>query len=396
MYLPSDIILTDFCPLSITTPLTQEKSIEYLIQLITRYICTHTPSEKPSAVERSVRESVEYFAVSPEHIHSRELYALTLTDNQSSPSKKLHNEGFYCIDNFPYEMSVRVRMEENARLAERILNRLYHQQQTPPETLIHVTSSGYSAPSPAQRFLANKGWTETVVSHIYHLGCYAAFPAVRAAAGALHTSLALPTHRGDKRVDILHTEYFSLHLNPTAREPEDIIAFTLFGDGFIKYSVVPGTEYTPENGGLRLIAMHEQLLPASADAMTWDIDTHSFALHLSKSVPTQIRDHCLDFTHHLCAKACIDLASQKDTMAYAIHTGGPKILDFIEEQLHLPAKALRHSRELLFDRGNMSSAACPHLWDRLIRDQDIAKGTLVLSLGFGPGLTMAGMIFEKV
>jgi predicted naringenin-chalcone synthase len=44
----------------------------------------------------------------------------------------------------------------------------------------------------------------------------------------------------------------------------------------------------------------------------------------------------------------------------------------------------------------MSSAACPHIWERIIGDETIKPGTKVLSLGFGPGLTVAGMIMEKV
>jgi hypothetical protein len=47
--------------------------------------------------------------------------------------------------------------------------------------LIHVSCSGYAAPSPAQRLLAEKRWHSTAVTHSYHMGCYGAFPAIRTA-----------------------------------------------------------------------------------------------------------------------------------------------------------------------------------------------------------------------
>ena len=43
----------------------------------------------------------------------------------------------------------------------------------------------------------------------------------------------------------------------------------------------------------------------------------------------------------------------------------------------------------------MSSATLPHVWMRLLEDDAVASGTLVVSLAFGPGLTICGGIFRK-
>ncbi len=50
------------------------------------------------------------------------------------------------------------------------------------------------------------------------------------------------------------------------------------------------------------------------------------------------------------------------------------------------------SREVLFRFGNMSSATLPHVWTTLVNDASVAVGTPVVSLAFGPGLTMCGAL----
>lgn len=396
--LPS-VILTDFCPVQISQPVPQEVYIDSLARMMTKARLADCPAASPDdvqAITAKVRENVERFAVSPQYIAARELNAFTAPTTRSTPSGTPVFWAFPDIDKLPQGQPINIRMTDNDRLSDEVFAKVYEHVTKPPDELVHVTSGGYSAPSPPQRFLAERGWGNTVVDHVYHMGCFGAFPAARTASGALLTSYALEPNSPKKRADVIHAEYFSLHVDLGAQEPEDIISFTLFGDGFIKYSAVPDSEYDQTCGGLRIMAMQDTILADSAGEMTWHLNTHQFTLHLAKTVPQHIRDNCLAFARTLCAKAGIDFETERHDMAYAIHTGGPKILDFVEEELGLDSTKLAHSRRLLLERGNMSSAACPHIWDSIVRDETIAKGTKVLSIGFGPGLTVAGMIMEKV
>jgi predicted naringenin-chalcone synthase len=43
----------------------------------------------------------------------------------------------------------------------------------------------------------------------------------------------------------------------------------------------------------------------------------------------------------------------------------------------------------------MSSATLPHVWARLLDDTSVAPGTPIVSLAFGPGLTVCGGLFRK-
>jgi len=43
----------------------------------------------------------------------------------------------------------------------------------------------------------------------------------------------------------------------------------------------------------------------------------------------------------------------------------------------------------------MSSATLPHVWKAILDDDAVPSGTLIVSLAFGPGLTIAGAILRK-
>ena len=103
----------------------------------------------------------------------------------------------------PEGAGTRARTRHFARVTERVLEALYDDDDpslVPPRDLLHVTCTGYASPSAAQRLVARRGWGRaTRVLHAYHMGCYAALPAVRMAA-------ALVGGGGSERVDVVHTE----------------------------------------------------------------------------------------------------------------------------------------------------------------------------------------------
>jgi predicted naringenin-chalcone synthase len=43
----------------------------------------------------------------------------------------------------------------------------------------------------------------------------------------------------------------------------------------------------------------------------------------------------------------------------------------------------------------MSSATLPHIWQALVADDRVKDGALILSLAFGPGLTVSGNLLRK-
>lgn len=265
-------------------------------------------------------------------------------------------------------------------LADAYFDETYATQDDPPDELIHVTCTGYLAPSAAQKLVAAKRW-RTRVTHAYHMGCYAAVPALRIAMGSLATAL---------RVDIVHTELCSLHLDPADHRLEQLVVQSLFADGLIRYSVVP------DDGGmgLRVRGLHECIVPDSADAMSWVVSDHGMQMTLARDVPERIAAALRPFLIDLFRRAGLSLSELADSV-FAIHPGGPRIIDGVRDVLELDEAQVRTSREVLRDHGNMSSATLPHVWMRLLGDPSIPRGTLIPSLAFGPGLTVCGAVLEK-
>jgi predicted naringenin-chalcone synthase len=247
-----------------------------------------------------------------------------------------------------------------------------------PDDLVHVTCTGYVSPSGAQQLVAGRGW-QTRVTHAYHMGCYAAVPAVRMAAGF--------SAMGSRRVDLVHTELCSLHLDPADHRIEQLVVHSLFADGLIRYSLVPDGP-----SGLSLLALHEQLVPDTTGAMRWINGDHGMYMTLARDVPDQIAGVLREFVIELYRRAGLEVGRLRDSL-FAVHPGGPRIIDGVQQTLELADAQLAASRAVLYDHGNMSSATLPHVWMRL--DQSAAPGTLIASLAFGPGLTVCGALFEK-
>src|SRR5205807_2488857 len=77
--------------------------------------------------------------------------------------------------------------------------------------------------------------------------------------------------------------------------------------------------------------------------------------------------------------------------SWAVHPGGPRIVDAVEEGLGLPRGATDVSRAVLADHGNMSSPTLLFILDRLRADRAPRP---CVALGFGPGLTAEAALFR--
>ena len=129
--------------------------------------------------------------------------------------------------------------------------------------------------------------------------------------------------------------------------------------------------------------------------MTWSCSDWGMQMGLLRDVPERIAGVLIAFVERLAQRAGLGSRDLRDAI-YAVHPGGPKILDRAREVLRLDEAQLACSRKILLERGNMSSATLPHVWMELVRDPAIVDGRAIVSLAFGPGLTICGAIMRKV
>src|ERR1700733_14215532 len=115
-------------------------------------------------------------------------------------------------------------------------------------------------------------------------------------------------------------------------------------------------------------------------------------MKLAKDVPQQIAGALPSFMAKLLSETKISSAD----IYFAIHPGGPKIIQQVAAILGLKPEQYEHSQWVLQNYGNMSSATLPHIWEKLWNDERVKSGSYVVSLAFGPGLTLAGGVFQCV
>jgi predicted naringenin-chalcone synthase len=286
------------------------------------------------------------------------------------------------IPESPKGMDIQKRADYFQLQALQSFETLYPTHSVLPDHLIHVTCTGYVSPSAPQRLFANLKHSPAI-THAYHMGCYASLPALR-------TAKSLVKSDDFQVVDVVHTEMCSLHMASHIHTAEQMIVQSLFADGVIKYQL---SNRKPDSG-FEVLLVHEKLVADSAQDMTWIPSGHGMMMSLTREVPTKIALGLSDFIEEVCAKLSMNWEELKSNSLFAIHPGGPKILDLAAELLQADPEQLKASKEILREHGNMSSATLPHIWERILTEKTDRE--FVLSLAFGPGLTIIGSVMRRV
>lgn len=359
--------------------LTQQETIDWLKAYHIR--CLEDASDGEEVMVKAKKERIEAFfdrfAVSDREIGSRRSYVRGMGKIDWSA------DSFFNIEKLNPDMEERGRYAQTA--IEKIFKDLYEDESLPPEHILHVTCTHYESPSGAQKLIAAKDWNQTTIAtHLYHMGCYASLPAIRTAS-ALNKA-------NSEFVDIVHTELCSLHLNGLSHSPEQVIVQSLFGDGAIRYQCLSEKAFlSSEQDGFEVLAQKEIIAPNSAEEMSWKIGAERFNMTLSKKAPSFLASAVKSFCEDLFSAAGLSLAEHKPACEFAIHPGGPKIINSIKEALDLDETQVQNSRDILFERGNMSSSTLPHIWQRVLNKSSYEY---MATLAFGPGLTMTGAVLR--
>ncbi len=200
-----------------------------------------------------------------------------------------------------------------------------------------------------------------------HMGCYAALPGL----GAVSDFVAV---RGRPAV-LLCVELPSLHVQPAAVDPQQVVAHALFSDAAAAAVLLP----TTGPYGVREVASVTDT--TTADYMTWQVTDLGFRMGLSPQVPDALRAHVRPLVAGVLAGHGLAVG---DVGGWAVHPGGPRILDVVAEELGLSEADLAASRGVLADHGNCSSPTVLMIADRL-RNRGPAP---IMMMAFGPGLTL--------
>jgi len=235
-----------------------------------------------------------------------------------------------------------------------------------------VSCTGYATPGLDVLLARDLGLPASAQRlHVGHMGCYAALPALATAADAA-------VARGRTTL-LLCLELTSLHIQPADQDVEQMVAHALFSDAAAAVAVAPA------GPGLELVDLVSRTDAPQAGLMSWDVTDLGFRMGLSPRVPTVLSGHVVEVVGGLLAAHGLAV---DDVAHWAIHPGGPRIVDVVASRLGLGDDQVTDSRAVLREHGNCSSATVLLILDRVLARADLHRGDHVVAMAFGPGLTL--------
>ena len=122
--------------------------------------------------------------------------------------------------------------------------------------------------------------------------------------------------------------------------------------------------------------------PDTEEIMGWDISENGFKVVLSPRLPDLIKKNLAGDVDTFLGKYKLRRA---DIGNWVIHTGGPKVLNAIQDTLGLQDSDLDHSWNSLKRFGNLSSASVLLVLEEVLMNHAPAPGTYGVLLAMGPG-----------
>ena len=245
--------------------------------------------------------------------------------------------------------------------------------------LVTVSCSGFDAPGVDIQLIEQLGLSPRVSrTQVGFMGCHGALNGLRVAKAYAQAD-------PQARVLLVAVELCSLHYQ-YGWTNERIVSNSLFADGAA--AIVVGETEGKAEELWSVGADLAEIIPHSQDAMTWRIGDNGFEMTLSAAVPELIRQHLKPRLTEWLAGHGLTL---DDIAGWAIHPGGPRILQACQQALDLSDAALAPSYDVLRRCGNMSSPTVFFVLDAL-QQRGVEGATL--ALGFGPGLAIEASLLH--
>ena len=246
---------------------------------------------------------------------------------------------------------------------------------TDVDTFVFVSSSGLATPSIDAHLITELGLrSDTRRFPLFGLGC------VGGAAGLGHAAQLARSQAGST-VLLLAIELNSITFQENDFSAGNLVASSLFADGAaaaLVRSDHPGTE------AFEVVDARSCLWPDSTDLMGWNFTSDGFQVVFSRRIPALVKRY---FPANVDAILEGNAVTQSQLRHFLLHPGGARILDAYEDSLGLNGDSLQHSRHVLEQCGNMSSATVLFILERATRVSPPAAGDYALAAAFGPGFS---------
>ncbi len=326
---------------------------------------------------------VIYRATAIENRHS------VLTDFLLKEDNNFYKGGTSCFPSTAERMAIYeqeaikyAQMAAEGCLQQAKLNRSTPFKNTDITHLITVSCTGMYAPGIDIELIERLQLAHSVQrTSINFMGCYASF-------NALKVANAICKSQPSAKVLIVGVELCTLHLQKSALD-DDLISNALFADGaaavYLEADAIA-------KRSLVLDDFFATLIPSGKQEMAWRINDTGFLMKLSSYVADFLAEDTLKAIEQLLRQSNIQFEQVKH---FAIHPGGRKILEAIEKSLNISPEKNYAAYHILKHYGNMSSVTVLYVLKYLWEDMNPSQqGEKILSMAFGPGLTLESALLS--
>ncbi|WP_067529545.1 type III polyketide synthase [Nocardia uniformis] len=254
--------------------------------------------------------------------------------------------------------------------------------------LVFVTSTGFIAPGVDVAVVKQLGLSPSIGRIVVNfMGCAAAMNGIRTATDYVRA-------HPDKKAMVICIELSSVNA-VFDDDINDVIIHSLFGDGCGAVVIGASQVRQPLAPGKVVIRdSFTQLFDDAEDGIVLRVNDDGITCELAESLPQYI----LRGVDPVVTEALRRNGLRKsDIDLWAIHPGGPKIIERSAQSLGIPVEQAALSWEVLARHGNMLSVSLIFVLEQMIAqaetDKPISTG---VAFSFAPGVTLEGMIFDIV
>ncbi|CAM4330729.1 Alpha-pyrone synthesis polyketide synthase-like Pks18 [Mycobacterium basiliense] len=254
--------------------------------------------------------------------------------------------------------------------------------------LVFVTSTGFIAPGVDVAIVKKLGLSRSISRVVVNfMGCAAAMNAIRTATNYVRA------HPSMKAL-VVCIELSSVNA-VFADDINDVVIHSLFGDGCAAMVIGASQVRQPLPAGSVVIrSSFSELLDGAEDGIVLGVNHDGITCELSENLP----DYIYRGVRPVVAEMLRDNGLCKpDVDLWAIHPGGPRIIEQSARSLGIPAELAAQSWDVLARFGNMLSVSLIFVLEMMVReaesDKPISTG---VAFAFAPGVTIEGMLFDIV
>ncbi|MFI6869771.1 type III polyketide synthase [Nocardia sp. NPDC050406] len=254
--------------------------------------------------------------------------------------------------------------------------------------LVFVTSTGFIAPGVDVAVVKQLGLSPTVGRIVVNfMGCAAAMNGMRTATDYVRA-------HPDKKAMVICIELSSVNA-VFDDNVNDVIIHSLFGDGCGAVVIGASQVRQPLSPGKVVIRdSFTQLFDDAEDGIVLRVNDDGITCELAESLPQYILRGVDPVVTEVLGRNGL---RKSDIDLWAIHPGGPKIIEQSAQSLGIPVERAALSWEVLAQHGNMLSVSLIFVLEQMIQraesDKPISTG---VAFSFAPGVTLEGIIFDIV